>query len=342
MSNQRETNEVPRTVISDIAERSGVSATTVSRVLNGHKDVSAATRNKVMQYIKELGYVSHRTSRTSSAQLGITVPMFNNYFGKIIEGVYEALQGRNAQLLPIRTNNYYDAEVSQVQQLMNQEISGMIFTLPQENADELLRIKQKGLPFVVADPFRLLPDEIPTIMVENISASMIATEHLLKLGHRRIGVITGPPDWKTTIDRTTGYYAALASAGIPIDPVLICEGRWQADSGDEAARQLLALPEPPTAIFAFNDDMAIGAIYAVHASGLRVPEDISVVGCDDALDDLPYALPPLTTIHQPLREIGRIAVDVLYRIMQQQPLEATHIKLSARLIVRHSTGPRKQ
>ncbi|GCE16454.1 LacI family DNA-binding transcriptional regulator [Dictyobacter kobayashii] len=340
MSNHKSTDKISRTVIGDIAEKSGVSATTVSRVLHGHRDVSLATRNKVMQYINELGYVPPRSARTATSLLGMSVPVFNSYFGYIMEGAYESLQSRDAQFITIRTHNRYEIESSQVQQLLNQNITGLLFILPQHSAEDLLELQRKNIPVVVTDPFVALPDEIPTVMVENISASMLAMEHLLSLGHRRIAIITGPPHWGMTINRIAGYYAALASAGVPIDPTLIREGRWMADSGEEVTEQLLALPEPPTAIFAFNDDMAIGAMHAIQTHGLRIPEDISVVGFDDASLNLPFLTPALTTVRQPLTEIGRLAVDVLYRLIQQQPLEATHIKLSARLIVRDSTGPR--
>ncbi len=342
MNNRKGTNEYSRTVIGDIAEKSGVSSTTVSRVLHGHKDVSSATRDKVLQYINELGYIPQRSTHTATSRLGLTIPMFNSYFGLIVEGAFESLQGRDAQFVTITTQNIHDTEVAQVKGLLGQDIKGMIFILPQESPAELLLLQKKGVPFVVADPYVPLPDEIPTIMVENISASMLVMEHLLSRRHRRIAVITGPPHWRNTTDRITGYYAALASAGIPIDPDLICEGRWTPLSGEEVGEHLLSLPNPPTAIFAFNDAMALGAIHAVLKSGRRVPEDISVVGFDDASPDLPYITPALTTVRNPLIETGRLAVDVLYRLLQQQPLEATHIKLTARLIVRESTGPRKE
>ncbi len=342
MSSRKSTNEFSRTVIGDIAEKSGVSSATVSRVLHGHKDVSLATRNKVLHFINELGYTRQRSTQTAVSRIGLSVPMFNSYFGHMLDGAFEALQSRNAQFVTIRTQNFYEREVNQFRQLLDQNINGMIFILPQEPIEELLQLQQSGLPFVVIDPFVQLPDEIPVVTVENISASMLVMEHLLRLGHRRIAIVTGPPHWGNTIDRVTGYYAALAGAGVPIDPALICEGRWNTESGEEIGQHLLSLPEPPTAIFAFNDQMAIGAMYAIIKSGQRVPEDISVVGFDDATPDLPYITPALTTVHHPLVEIGRLSVDVLYRLLQNQPLDATHIKLSARLVVRESTGPCKE
>ncbi|GCE31737.1 DNA-binding transcriptional regulator CytR [Dictyobacter alpinus] len=342
MDKDKSSGEFTRSVMSDIAQKSGVSVTTVSRVLHGNKHVSFATRDKVMKHVNTLGYVHQRNTHKITRRIGISVPFFNTYFGDIMEGAYEAVQGRGAQFIPVRTMNDYATEVSQMQQLLQQNISGMLFLLPQQPAADLLSLKeQQGIPFVVADPFILVPDEIPTIMVENISASMLGMEHLLSLGHRRISMITGPAHWAVTINRVAGYYAALAAAGVPIDPDLICEGRWTAESGEEICHYLLSLPEPPTAIFACNDAMAIGAMHNIHRQGLKIPEDISVIGFDDASEKLPYLIPPLTTIHHPLKEIGRLSIDVLYRLMQQQPLDATHIKLSTRLIIRESTGPCK-
>ncbi len=342
MNYQKDTNRFSRTIISDIAEKSGVSASTVSRVLHGHKDVSHTTRHKVLSHINALGYVPQRsTTRSATKLLGFSTPLFNSYFGYIMEGAYESLREKEAQFVTVRTDNRHDIEVAQVKNLLNQSIHGMIFVLPQHSPEELLALQRQGLSLVVADPFVPLPNEIPVVGVENISAGLMVMEHLLSLGHRRIGVITGPPRWGMNIDRLTGYYAALASVGIPIDPTLICEGRWTTDSGEEVCQHLIALPNPPSAIFAFNDQMAIGAMHAILKSGRRVPDDISVVGFDDVTPDLPYITPALTTIHHPLAEIGRLSVDVLHRLVHQQPLEATHIKLSARLIVRESTGPYK-
>jgi LacI family transcriptional regulator len=337
-NDHKEMNRFSRTVISDIAEKSGVSVTTVSRVLHGHKDVASATRNKVLLYINQLGYVPQRSARPDNTLLGLSIPFFNDFFGFIAEGVYNSLQGRNAQCIVMHTNNRYAVEVAQMQQLLSQHISGMIFMLPQQSAEELLELKRQGLPFVVTDPLVPLPDEIPVVMVENISATMLVMEHLLTLKHRRIAIITGPPHWGMNVDRSTGYYAALAGAGIPIDPALIREGRLTAESGEEVAEQLLMLENPPTAMFAFNDAMAIGAMHAIMKKGLRVPNDISVVGFDDALPDLPYITPALTTIRHPLIEIGRLAGDIVFRLLHHQPLDATHIKLSTRLVMRESTA----
>jgi LacI family transcriptional regulator len=162
--------------------------------------------------------------------------------------------------------------------------------------------------------------------------------HLLELGHHRIGAITGVPDWVASEKRLQGYRAGLAGAGVLPDPELIVAGDWEIGGGIAAAERLLSLPEPPTAIFAFNDNMAVGALRVARARGLRVPEELSVVGFDD-VELANVVVPTLTTIRQPLIELGRMAVDRLVHLLGGQRLEALTIELSTRLIVRESTAP---
>jgi LacI family transcriptional regulator len=162
--------------------------------------------------------------------------------------------------------------------------------------------------------------------------------HLLELGHRRIGAITGPPGWVATEARRAGYRAGLAGAGIPFDPALEVASDFERAAGANAAAALLALPEPPTAIFAFNDAIAIGTMRAAHERGVRVPEDLSVIG----YDDIAYAQmvgPMLTTVRQPLGELGRTAVNLLLRLLELPASEPRQIELSTRLVVRETTAP---
>src|SRR5581483_825532 len=165
-----------------------------------------------------------------------------------------------------------------------------------------------------------------------------AMQHLLALGHRRIAAITGPRGWIATEDRRRGYHAALAGAGILPDPGLEIESDFEITGGREAAGQLLDLAEPPTAIFAFNDNLAIGAIQAARARDMRVPDDLSVVGFDD-VELATIVTPALTTVRQPLAEMGRTAVSLLTRLLENQRIETLHIELGTRLVVRDSTAP---
>ena len=163
-------------------------------------------------------------------------------------------------------------------------------------------------------------------------------QHLLSLGHRRIAAITGPRGWVATEDRLRGYYAALAGAGIMPDPEIEIESNFEIGGGESAARRLLDLADPPTAIFAFNDNLAIGAVRAAQARGLRVPEHLSVVGFDDT-EHATIVTPTLTTVRQPLAEMGRTAVSLLTRLLDRQRFETLHVELATRLVARESTGP---
>jgi LacI family transcriptional regulator len=162
-------------------------------------------------------------------------------------------------------------------------------------------------------------------------------EHLLSLGHRRIGAIAGPADWMASTERLNGYRAALAAAGVLPVPELVVESDFSIESGEEAAAALLDLPERPTAIFGFNDNVAIGALRAAAARGIGVPDELSVVGFDDS-EESGLVTPALTTVRQPLAEMGRIAVSLLLRLLDHQRVEAMSIELATRLVVRDSTA----
>jgi LacI family transcriptional regulator len=183
-----------------------------------------------------------------------------------------------------------------------------------------------------------LAERIPSVSAAHTSGADQAMRHLLELGHRRIAQITGPRGWVATEDRRRGYHAALAAAGILPDPALEVESEPEIDPGRQAAEMLLDLPEPPTAIFAFNDNIAVGAIQAAHARGLQVPDDLSVVGFDD-VENATIVTPKLTTVRQPLAEMGQIAVSLLNRLLERRRFETLHVELAVRLVVRDSTAP---
>jgi len=183
-----------------------------------------------------------------------------------------------------------------------------------------------------------LDDRIASVSAAHTSGADQAMKHLLGLGHRRIAIITGPRGWVPTEDRRRGYRAALAAAGILPERSLEVEAEPEIPPGREAAGYLLDLPEPPTAIFAFNDNIAIGAVQAARARGLRVPEDLSIVGFDD-VEHATIVTPALTTVRQPLAEMGRTAVSLLIRLLERQRFETLHVELATRLVVRDSTAP---
>jgi LacI family transcriptional regulator len=218
-----------------------------------------------------------------------------------------------------------------------QGTDGAVLILPEETNSDLRALADTGYPFVVVDPLEPLDEGVPAVSATNALGARAVTGHLLSLGHRRIGVITGVPEWLASVERLSGYRAALASAGVLPDPALVVESDWVIDGGEMAAAVLLDRTDPPTAIFAFNDNMAIGVLRAARTRGLRVPEDLSVVGFDDS-GQATTVTPALTTVRQPLAEMGRMAVSLLLRLLENRRLEGLRIELQTRVVVRDSTG----
>ena len=332
-----------RVTIREVADEAGVSIATVSRVLNGRDDVAPETRELVARVIQERGYVANRNARGLSAGrtglIGVLVPLvFPAYFSSILSGASEALYEHDLRAVLSPTGHQHDREVTLLDRLAHGLTDGALIVLPEESNEELGRLAGAGYNFVVVDPLMPLDERIPSVSAAHTSGADQAMRHLLGLGHRRIAIITGPRGWVATEDRRRGYHAALAAAGILPDPELEVESNFEIDGGEQAARILLDLPERPTAIFAFNDNHAIGALRAARERGLRVPEDLSIVGFDD-VEHATIVSPTLTTVRQPLAEMGRTAVSLLTRLIERQRFEALHVELATRLVVRESTGP---
>jgi LacI family transcriptional regulator len=339
-------NGPARVTIREVAEEAGVSIATVSRVLNGRDDVSAETREVVSRVIRDRGYTANRSARHLSAGrtglVGVLVPLvYPAYFSAILAGAAEALHEHDLRLVLSPTDHQHDREVSLLDRLMHGLTDGALIVLPEESSEELTRLLDQGYRFVVVDPLEPLDERIPSVSAAHTSGADQAMQHLLGLGHRRIGAITGPAGWVATEDRRRGYRGALAAAGILPSPELEVESDFEIDGGLKAAGTLLDLAEPPTAIFAFNDNHAIGVLQAARARGLRVPEDLSVVGFDD-VEYATFVTPTLTTVRQPLAEMGRTAVSLLMRLLERQRFETLHVELATRLVVRESTGPARR
>jgi LacI family transcriptional regulator len=336
-------NGPARATIRQVAEAAGVSIATVSRVLNGRADVSPETRELVSEVVREHGYTANRSARSLSAGrtglVGMLVPLvYPAYFSSILSGAAEALHEQDLRLVLSPTDHEHDREVTLLDRLMHGLTDGALIVLPEESSAELERLLNEGYRFVVIDPLEPLDERIPSVSAAHASGADQAMQHLLGLGHRRIAAITGPSGWVATEDRRRGYHAALAAAGILPDPALELESDFEIQGGMTAAHRLLDLPEPPTAIFAFNDNLAIGVLQAARARGVRVPEDLSVVGFDD-VEHATIVTPTLTTVRQPLAEMGRTAVSLLMRLLERQRFETLHVELATRLVVRESTGP---
>jgi LacI family transcriptional regulator len=335
----------PRVTIREIAELAGVSVATVSRVMNDREDVSPETRELVQRIVRERGYTTNRTARGLSAGrtglIGATVPLVHPaYFSFILSGAAEALYERDMRLVLCPTQHEHEREVSLLERMMHGTTDGGLLINPQESSTELETLLLNGYHFVVVDPLRPLNERIPSVSSANSAGADAAVQHLLSLGHRRIGAITGPRGWIATEERLRGYHSALASAGILAEPALVQEANFETEQGRRVARHLLDLHDPPTAIFAFNDNIAIGVVQAARERGIRMPEELSVVGFDD-VEAAEIVTPMLTTIRQPLAEMGRMAVSLLERLIEGQRIEALHVELRTQLIVRESTASLK-
>jgi LacI family transcriptional regulator len=332
----------PRT-IRDVARLAGVSIATVSRVLNDRPDVSPETRDVVLDVVRRHGFSTNRSARALSAGhtglVGVTLPLVADaYFSPILSGAAEALYEQDMRAILCPTLHQHEREVTLIGRLMHGTTDGAILLLPEESSEELQALQAQGYPFVVADPRVALDPDIPCVSAAHASGAMQATEHLLALGHRRIAAITGPLGWVASEGRRRGYYSALAGAGVLPDPQLEIAANWKIGGGYDAASHLLDLPERPTAIFAFNDNLAIGAMRAARERGLDIPRDISIVGFDDT-EEAAIVTPALTTVRQPLAELGRMAVSLLVRLLDKQRVETLRVELATRLVVRESTAP---
>ena len=328
--------------MAEIAALAGVSKPTVSKVMNRQPGVAAATRERVEHVIAERGYVRHGAARALSAGRAGSVNLVvkevdNAYFMEIIQGVEETLERAGLSMVLTATRDEARRHRRWMARVIEHGTDGAILVLPDEHFARLEELRGHGIPVALVDDRGESPADLPSVGATNFAGGFAAAEHLLSLGHRRIAVVGGPP-FKSTRARLAGYRTALQEAGVQPDPRLERSGGFVAETGYEAARALLRAPEPPTAIFAGNDLQAIGVYRALYEAGLRAPDDMSVVG----FDDLPLArllTPALSTVRQPVREMGALATRMLLRIIAGEKLESARVELATSLVVRESSAP---
>jgi LacI family transcriptional regulator len=329
--------------IREIAEAAGVSAMTVSRVLNKRPDVAPATRQKIEQIVAESGFVRSRAARAMrKGRHGlidlVVLSLDSPYILEIIRGVEEALEPTGLRLVVSATHGEDQRERQWLAKIADGWTDGAILVLAQGQSDRVRSLRRRRTPFVVVDHEGELGPDIPSVGATNWAGARSATEYLLSLGHRRIAFIGGSPTLGCAQERASGYREAMQAEGIEPDPDLIRPGTFRHESGYEQTMALLDMPSPPTAIFAGNDTTAFGCYSALRARGARVPDAISVVGFDDVLV-APLVIPPLTTVRQPLADMGRFAVAMLLRQIEGLPLDALRVELATSLVVRESCAP---
>ncbi|MFI0941688.1 LacI family DNA-binding transcriptional regulator [Streptomyces sp. NPDC021020] len=327
-----------RATVRAIAAEAGVSIATVSRVMNGHASVAPDTREAVRRAAARLG--AHAPARRGAADGAIYVRcpyVLSDYFGVIVSSIAETLELYGRRLVLSAGDAARDREVlGGLPQ--DPAIAGAVLIVPPEPERDLAALRAADFPFVVVDPRTPLPQDIASVSAANLTAARAVTAHLVQLGHRRIGVIGGPGDWLASRSRLAGHTSALADTGVLPAPELLRSIEPTADWGYTAACELLDLPERPTALVAFNDKAAVGALRAAYERRLRVPEDLSITGFDD-IDLSRSTVPRLTTVRQPLEEMGRMAVSLLMRLLDRHTVDALHVELATQLVLRGSTGP---
>ena len=336
------------TTIQDVAELAGVSISTVSRVLNGNTRVNEAIKERVETAMADLAYQPNpaaRSLRTNRSRIiGLLISDIQNpFFMSLIQGVEDAALRHEYSLILCNSSENPQREQQYLDVLYAERVAGVIIvpTHEQLRADVLTRFRERGIPLVAVDR-RVKNRSVDAILVDNLRGAHEAVAHLIAGGYRRIGVITGPQTITTGRERLEGYRQALQAAGLPVNPALERCGTFKAESGRALAGELLDLQPPPDALFVGNNLMALGALQAIHARNLRIPDDIGLVG----YDDMPWAdlgSVALTTVLQPAYELGSTAALRLFQHLQNPAMQSRQeILLAPTLRVRGSSRPRKE
>jgi LacI family repressor for deo operon, udp, cdd, tsx, nupC, and nupG len=325
--------------MSDVAKLANVSAATVSRVLSHPDKVSAETRQRVMDVINKVNYKPHIVARQFRTQetkiILVVVPDITSaFFSQVLRGIEHIAVNNNYQVILGDTENDIERENSYINLLLQKQVDGMVLLTARLDKSKLEELASE-FPLVLACEY-VDGLNVPTVSIDNVSSARKATEHLIQLGHTKIAHITGPISVILSRDRLKGYKQAMISHDLEIDPAYIQEGEVNFESSYNQTLKLLSLSTPPTAIFVFNDEMAMGTIKAAKDSGLTVPNDLAVVGFDNIKMSSVFE-PNLTTIDQPKYEIGKKAMELLLKLINGEPLKKKKFVMKDELIIRESS-----
>ena len=322
--------------IQDVAKTAGVSVSTVSRVLNGKVDVASETQQHILSVIDNLGYTTNLAARSMRSQkknlVGLIMPDIAYPFAiEVMKGVNRAIAESEFDLLVYTTGDVRKSgrafhEQKYVSLLTNSISDGVIIVAPVAGEFNI------DAPIVSIDPLASNPN-YPAVHATNYQGAMDAMEHLLSLGHKRIGYISGRAELESSNRRLMGYRASLEKAGISVDEKLIASGDYTTETGAQCARELLSLDHPPTAIFASNDQMAIGVFQVAQELGLRIPDDLSVIGFDNITESKYMGL---TTVDQFISEMGYVATQMLIKLINDVPLDDQTYRMQTQLVIRSS------
>ena len=333
--------------LADVAASAGVSIATVSKVLNGRAGVGAETRARVLGVLQQHEYIGRRPDPVDHGLKRATVELvfhgqLSSYDLELLDGVVEAATQAGVtvavSIRPRRLGPGVKRSADWVLDVIRSGRSAVIDVVDDPRQGDLAALTRARLPLVVIDPLRLPQRQVTSVGTTNFAGGLTATQHLLSLGHRRIAYLGSNAEFVYNQARLHGYRAALEGEGITVPSGYVRHLGSDYEDGVAGGTALLSLPKPPTAIFAVTDESAAGVLEAARARGLQVPKDLSVVG----FDDTPIARllsPSLTTIRQPLREMGLVALRTAVRLATGEKIDSHHVELATELIVRNSTGP---
>ncbi|GAB3268025.1 LacI family DNA-binding transcriptional regulator [Sinomonas notoginsengisoli] len=331
--------------LAEVARLVGVSAPTVSKVVNGRNDVAPETRAKVLAALAQIGYASPAQRRVATPGPDVVEVAFDAltsaYNTDVLTGILEYAALTGVEVLVSITGGASHTGLGpqpRAQRMLDQGRAGLIVVTSAFSQAQLSAFRRHGIPVVVIDPQNPPPPDVVSVGATNWAGGKAAAEHLLELGHERIGYLGGPEGAECNQARLHGYMSVLMSRGIDVKPEYIVHGKFRIEQGIEGLKRLLSLPERPTAIFAASDSIAVGVLREAHLQGIRVPEDLSLVGFDGTAQ-AEDSVPALTSVSQPLQEMGRSALRSVLRQAHGEPLDSHRVELATELVVRESTAP---
>lgn len=331
-----------RATLGSVAALAGVSVPTVSKVINGREDVAPATRKRVLAALRESEYQPPGQRNALAPPVATLVDVAVDsvttaYYAEVMDGILESAEEAGAEIVLSKTGETHLPPGERADKMQTQGRRGLLLVTSRWSPREIREVKNRGIAVVVIDPINPPGPGVASVGATNWSGGKAATEHLLELGHTRIAFIGGPQSAECNQDREHGYTAALLERGIPVPEGYVSDGDFDPATGRTGLLNLMRLADRPTAIFAASDSIALGVLAEAHAHGISVPRDLSVVGFDGTLSS-EQSSPELTTVAQPLREMGRTAVRALLREMEGGRPDATRVELATRLIIRSSTA----
>jgi LacI family transcriptional regulator len=334
---------MPMTTIKDIARRAGVSEATVSRVINDAPLVKPETRARIIAIINELGYYPNslargmRSKKTNSIGL-LLADITNPFYAETAKTIIEIAGRHDYSIILCNTNNDLREQQKSIEVLLQKKVDGFIFASVHWTDPTLKTVIASDTPYILYNRKTSQSENANYVVLDNEMGAFIAVEHLYKLGHRRIALIRGPHGFSTGRERTSGYVKALKAFGLQHDEKLVVQGKYSEKQSFDAAKKLLLADNPPTAIFASNDLMALSALEAIFSSGQKVPDDIALVGFDD-IEIASHSAIQLTTVSQNRNLMAEIAIDSLRKIIRKENVQLPiQIVLKPMLAVRKTSG----